>query len=212
MKDHLAGVTHDLRNVMSTLSLTAESIAGAADTDTARKGERLMRMIDVAEDLCQVLNDPDLADRATTPTTTLRETLDAVLAMVDSERVTCVVAEEPAGITTQPARLCHRRLFRVLFNLVHNACGATDTDECQVTVTMRGAGQDLLIDVEDSGPGLPELMVMRLRKPVRISDIGKTGRGLMVVRALTRQMGGQVLLRKTSTDGTCIRLVFPGAL
>lgn len=106
------------------------------------------------------------------------------------------------------------RLRQILVNLIGNAVKFTD----QGGVTLRlGAKQNhqrhLLMEVEDSGPGIPSDEQRRLFKPfVQLSEgavHGGTGLGLSIVRQFAELMGGGVTVESTLGKGSLFRVELP---
>jgi len=100
-----------------------------------------------------------------------------------------------------------RALEQVLVNLVDNAVkycpsGAT------VTLAAKPEGDALLLDVEDTGPGIEEKHLPRLFERFyrvdtgRSRDLGGTGLGLSIVKHLVEAMSGDVTVESAAGKGT----------
>lgn len=91
------------------------------------------------------------------------------------------------------------KLQRILFNLLSNAIRFTP-GEGMVTVRLRARPEDLDIEVEDSGPGVPadqrDTVFERFHQGGRSGD-GTSGLGLAIVREFAGLLGGRVSV----TDG-----------
>jgi signal transduction histidine kinase len=89
---------------------------------------------------------------------------------------------------------CRRgQIQQVVFNLVKNALAATP-EGGEVVVAIRREGDELVLGVEDSGPGIPPEVLARLFEPffsTRLDD-GGIGLGLTVVRGIVDEHGGKV--------------------
>lgn len=101
-------------------------------------------------------------------------------------------------------------LREALLNLVDNALryagpGAT------ITVRLRRVGDDLWLDVEDNGPGLPpELRERAFERFVRGSAHGEgCGLGLAIVREIVERHGGSAELLPAAPRGCIARLTLP---
>jgi PAS domain S-box-containing protein len=98
------------------------------------------------------------------------------------------------------------RLRQILINIVGNAVKFTDTGGVQVNVKAEPLDHDLvriIIDVEDTGPGLTDDQKTRLFNPFTQADstttrrFGGTGLGLALSRRLTEALGGSLLITRT---------------
>ncbi len=106
------------------------------------------------------------------------------------------------------------RLRQILINLVGNAIKFTARGEVEVRLSLRppaGGEQSplLVINVRDTGEGIPVDRVCRLFKPFSQADssttrkYGGSGLGLAISRNLAHLLGGEIELASTSPAGSC---------
>jgi hypothetical protein len=107
------------------------------------------------------------------------------------------------------------QLFRILLNLVRNAvqalesAGAKDPGRDQVRITGRREGAVVVIEVSDTGPGLPERARAHLFEAFQGSTrTGSAGLGLAIAAELVRAHGGEIRLVE-GTIGATFRLTLP---
>jgi signal transduction histidine kinase len=107
------------------------------------------------------------------------------------------------------------QLFRVLLNLVRNAKQAlesqpeTDTATLQIRITGRREGTVAVIEVSDTGPGVPLKARNHLFEAFQVSDrAGGTGLGLAIAAELVRAHGGDIHLVE-GTIGATFRIAIP---
>ena len=102
-------------------------------------------------------------------------------------------------------------LEQVLFNLVRNAIeAASQGGEMRVSLTAQRSGSDVLIEVADSGPGVPADIRPRLFEPFVTGKPGGTGLGLALCQRLSERMGGDLSLALDTAE-TVFRLRLPDA-
>jgi signal transduction histidine kinase len=98
-------------------------------------------------------------------------------------------------------------LDEMLGNLLDNACKWA---KARVTVTSSAEGSNLLITVDDDGPGLdPDKRDIVLRRGVRADEAAPgSGLGLAIVRDLAELHGGSITLDTSPMGGVraCLRL------
>ena len=94
----------------------------------------------------------------------------------------------------------------VVHNLLTNALDAFDTlsparqrRRLEVTVQMRGS--DVMIAVEDSGPGVSGSVAERLFEPFVTNKVNGMGLGLSISRSFLRNQGGDLLIEPGSLGG-----------
>jgi signal transduction histidine kinase len=106
------------------------------------------------------------------------------------------------------------QLFRVLLNLARNAMQAlesrTDLDpnRDQVRITGRREGAVVVIEVSDTGPGIPETARAHLFEAFQGSRTGGSGLGLAIAAELVRAHGGEIRLVE-GTIGATFRVTIP---
>ena len=113
------------------------------------------------------------------------------------------------GLSVQGVELLLRE---ALINLIDNAVRYAGRGAA-ITVRLRRAGDDVWIDVEDNGPGLPpELRGRAFERFVRGSTAGEgCGLGLAIVREIVEHHGGSAELLAAAPHGCIARLTLPAA-
>ncbi|QMV31057.1 sensor histidine kinase [Thermus thermophilus] len=82
------------------------------------------------------------------------------------------------------------RLLQLLRNLVANAVRAAGKEGVRVRV--RREADHALLEVEDSGPGIPEALLPRLFQRFARGPGGGTGLGLAIAHAIAKAHGGEI--------------------
>ena len=130
----------------------------------------------------------------------------AVASLQDRTRRSAVELEM-SGAESLPTVLVDRtQLEIVVHNLLTNALDAFDTlasarhrRRVEITVQMRDS--DVVIAVEDSGPGLSESVAERLFEPFVTSKANGMGLGLSISRSFLRNQGGDLWVEPGSLGG-----------
>ena len=119
----------------------------------------------------------------------------------------------PATLGDLPVapRIRQKAFARAIANLLDNArkYGAEP-----IAIATRSQGNEVVIDVIDSGPGVPESEVERLKRPfTRLqdarTDASGTGLGLAIVERVARLHGGKFELLNRNEGGLIARLRLP---
>jgi signal transduction histidine kinase len=107
------------------------------------------------------------------------------------------------------------QLFRALLNLVRNAAQALEADKShigtakQIRVTGKREGAVTILEISDTGPGIPEKAREHLFEAFQGSSRdGGTGLGLAIAAELIRAHGGDVHLVE-GTLGATFRITIP---
>ena len=99
-------------------------------------------------------------------------------------------------------------LVQLFSNLLQNACEALQAGG-QVTVQVRTVGDNALISVCDSGPGVPEADQARLFTPLFSTKAPSqgTGLGLFVCATICKTLGGEIAY--TKKGGSTFQVTLP---
>ena len=125
--------------------------------------------------------------------------------------------EDPEGdADAEPAPICVRGiallLREALVNLIDNAiryAGAGAT----VTVRVRRQADEVLLEVEDNGPGIPTAEQAHVFERFVRATHGGTGcgLGLAIVREIVERHQGRVWIRTAQPHGTLVTVALPSA-
>jgi cell cycle sensor histidine kinase DivJ len=116
---------------------------------------------------------------------------------------------EPLDVEADP-----RALKQISLNLISNAVKFTPRGG-QVTVTLTGEAEGMVLTVADTGVGIASEDIARLGRPFeQAGDAGQrargTGLGLSLVRGLSELHGGQMIIESTLGEGTSVTVRLPG--
>ena len=154
----VAKISHDLRNILTTVQLFSDSLGSSADPRVSRLAPKLVANVARAISLTE----GTLAfGKAEEPPPRLSYVQLGYFRRGDGKRrVLCgsdditLKADLPAGMVI---RADPEQLHRAITNLVRNARQAIEATS-KGEITLRGYETDIdwVVDVSDSGPGLPE--------------------------------------------------------
>lgn len=115
------------------------------------------------------------------------------------------LAPLPMAVEVDPVQL-----EMAVLNLVINARDAMPRGG-RIRVSARPAGDSILLEVADSGQGMPPEVQARAFEPffTTKSDGRGTGLGLSMVYGFARQSGGNAEIESTPGQGTLIRIALP---
>jgi signal transduction histidine kinase len=103
-----------------------------------------------------------------------------------------------------------RKLERVFFNLLLNACEALPEQGGEISIELNEQLDRIQIRLQDNGRGVPDSIRDRMFEPfISHGKENGTGLGLTVVQKLIQDHGGEVELERTSPAGTVFRITLP---
>jgi nitrogen fixation/metabolism regulation signal transduction histidine kinase len=114
----------------------------------------------------------------------------------------------------QPAEvLMDRQMFRrVLFNLIQNAMHAArevPEREARIRVRLARKGDYYVLDVEDTGRGIPPEQRDRVFDPYVTTKADGTGLGLAIVKKIVVEHGGSITVADSDLGGARLRVRLP---
>src|SRR5499426_697761 len=193
-------INHDLRNLLASAQLFSDQLSTSPDPKVQRFAPKLMRALERAIAFCQSTLSYGGAqeappERKTIEVEPLIEEVHEALGLGLDIPIRWIVAAE-RGLTVEAD---HDQLFRVLVNLARNAMqaletrGARDPARDQIRITGRREGSVAVIEVSDTGPGVPEKAQAHLFQAFQGSArSGGTGLGLAIAAELVRAHGGEI--------------------
>jgi len=222
-KSHLASlglavskINHDLRNLLTSAQLFSERLAKISDPHVQRFTPALMRALERAIAFCEStlsygrVQEPP-PDRQMLRLEGLVDQVRETLGLDPGAAIRWISAvDRGLEVDADPDQL-----FRVLLNLARNAVQALDseaakaTGNAQIRVTGRREGAVVVIEVSDTGPGVPAKTREHLFEAFQGSGrSGSTGLGLAIAAELIRAHGGDIRLLD-GTIGATFRITIP---
>ena len=206
----IAKINHDLRNILANAQLISDRLSGVDDPTVQNLAPRLFSSIDRAIQLCTNTMkfgraEEDLPDRKRVKLAPLVHEVVGAMGLVEDNAVNLrLLISDHQTIDADPDQL-----FRVLLNLGRNAVQAMEKGG-ELLIRANETAQSVIIDISDTGPGIPKAAQERLFQPFSGSQrAGGTGLGLAISADLVRAHGGTLELVETGPGGTLFRLTVP---
>ena len=190
----LAGVSHDLRTVLTRFKLELALLGDSPELEAIKKD--VDEMAGMLEAYLAFARGDTGEQSAPTDIAALLEEL-----RLDIERHghrATAAFHGPAEVTVRPAAF-----KRCLANLVSNAARFAST----VAITGHRDHRWLTVTIDDDGPGIPQSLREDVFKPflrlddARNQDEGGTGLGLAIARDIARSHGGDITLGASPMGG-----------
>lgn len=214
-------INHDLRNLLASAQLLSDQLASVPDPRVQRFAPKLVRSLERAIAFCQSTLSygraqeaaPDRRMMLVEPVVLeVRETAGLGNAGLGNDVSIAWVAAIERGLAVDADP---DQLFRVLLNLVRNAAQALESHASgdggpqQIRITGKREGAVAILEVSDTGPGVPERTREHLFEAFQTSGRpGGSGLGLAIAAELVRAHGGDIHLVE-GTIGATFRIVIP---
>lgn len=100
----------------------------------------------------------------------------------------------------------------VLSNLINNAVEALPDGKGSVTVSCGGSSEEVIIEVRDSGKGIPANLISTLgQRGVTVGKPEGSGIGLSHAKESIKKWNGKMEISSEESNGTCVKLSLPVA-
>lgn len=190
----LAGVSHDLRTLLTRFKLQLAFLGESAEIEALESDVNEMQHM--LEDYLAFAR----GDEGETPSR-----IDLADFLKDVERDAVARGESVSFdlVTPSQVMLKPNAFKRCVLNLVHNACRFAD----DVRVVLRVRSGRLFVTVDDNGPGIPADKRDEVFRPfyrlddARNQDTGGTGLGLAIARDIVIGHGGDITLSESELGG-----------
>jgi two-component system sensor histidine kinase KdpD len=213
----LASISHDLRTPLAVMAGAASSLAESSERLPPAERIALAHSIfnqaqDMSEQVAKVLQMTRLetgAIKLDRDWVAVAEIAGSVLARL-KERLAGhrIVVDFPADLPL--VRADATLIDQALANLVENAARHTAADTV-VQVRAQQRGDELVVSVEDFGPGIDDGDIQRVFEKFErgTGEGGGVGLGLAICRSIVRLHGGRVWAEKVPGGGSAFRFTLP---
>ncbi|MBW1919441.1 MAG: two-component sensor histidine kinase [Deltaproteobacteria bacterium] len=102
-------------------------------------------------------------------------------------------------------------LQQVFLNLINNALDAMEKEGGALLIQTNRQGDHVVIELSDTGPGIPEANLKRIFDPFfTTKPVGKgTGLGLSICYGIIKKMGGEIRVASSLGKGTTFTVILP---
>ena len=218
-REFSANVSHELRTPLHSISGYAELLksgmvrGGDVQPFAAKIYQEAQRMIRLVEDIINLAHLDEGAGEMGWAEADLSE---IVRQTVERLQETAAAKNVTISFDGEPARLdCIAHLMQeIVYNLCDNAI-KYNKDGGTVHVTVRNKKEKVILNVKDTGIGIPEDQQGRVFERFyrvdksRSKEVGGTGLGLSIVKHAALVHRAKIDLKSKPGSGTMIKIVFP---
>jgi two-component system, OmpR family, phosphate regulon sensor histidine kinase PhoR len=213
-REFVTNASHELRTPVTAITSAVEALkAGAQDEPASRErfidliGRQADRLTRLTSSLLVLARAQTLQESMKLEPVELRPLLDEVVAASPPANGVRVRVDCDAPVTAVGRRDV---LEQVLSNLVGNAIKHTESGE--VVLRARQAGTQTVIEVTDTGPGIPAAAQARVfDRFYRGGRRDGFGLGLAIARDSAEAIGAELTIESSPGRGTVARVSLPGA-
>ncbi|WP_411828180.1 sensor histidine kinase [Luteolibacter sp. AS25] len=212
-----AGVAHEIGNPLNSLDIHLQLLNRKINKLAPGERKDLTEHLKTARNeisrldtiLKQFLN----AVRPTTPSRSphdLNAVLHQTLKLLEPEIASRNISVNLELSETLPKALIDPDQFQqVFYNLLRNAYQSISSDEGLIEIHTHSTETDFLISISDNGTGIPHENMGSLFEPYRTTKSTGSGLGLLIVRRIIREHGGEIEIQSQPEAGTEILIHLP---
>jgi two-component system NtrC family sensor kinase len=110
-----------------------------------------------------------------------------------------------------PIRVSQSELQQVFLNLINNSLDAMEKEGGAIDIVSRLQGDAIVVEVTDTGPGIPNANLSRIFDPFYTTKpVGRgTGLGLSICYGIIKKLGGNIEVESQVGKGTSFRVRIP---
>ncbi len=217
-----AGIAHEINNPVAIMVEEAGWIEDLLEEEEFQEGENLeeftraLKQINTQGKRCKEITHKLLSFARKTDSRIQNVDLNTML-----EELVALSAQRAkyANVTLSTlfmkhlpsTRVSQSELQQVFLNLINNALDAMEKQGGEIKITSMIDENDIVISVEDNGPGIPISNLNRIFDPFfTTKPVGKgTGLGLSICYGIIKKLGGEIEVRSTMGVGTKFRVRIP---
>jgi two-component system phosphate regulon sensor histidine kinase PhoR len=219
-RDVIGNISHEFRTPLAGIKAMVETLRDGAVDDKETAGEFLARIDSEVDHLTQLVAELTELSRIETGKAELRkeavslnQLVDEVIAQLSPQaerQKLSIFREFAADLPSVPAD--KDRVRQVIANLVHNAIKFT-TAGGNITITTRALEGSVVVDITDTGIGIPKEDLARVFERFYKGDKARagegTGMGLAIAKHVIEAHGGNIWVESEEGKGSTFSFSLP---
>jgi two-component system NtrC family sensor kinase len=217
-----AGIAHEINNPVAIMVEEAGWIEDLLQEEEFKEGKNLdefkraLRQINTQGKRCKEITYKLLSFARKTDSRiheiNLNELLEEIVALsAQRAKFTNVLIKTEFQEDLPLVKVSSSEMQQVFLNLVNNSVDAMEKRGGTITIKSRLAGDYVVVEVTDNGPGIPKANLSRIFDPFfTTKPVGKgTGLGLSIVYGIINKLGGEIEVHSTLDVATTFRVKIP---
>ncbi len=211
-----AGVAHELGNPLNSLNIHFQllerdlrKLEGGRDGTLQESVQVVRREIErldaIIHQFLKAVRPTQLHRLSCSVNEVIRETVAVLKPEIDDRDI---LVELELDSTLPPLEMDRDRMKQVFFNLIRNAVQAMRKGGI-LRIGSQSNDTHVLLAFSDNGDGILPENLSRLAEPFFTTKPNGTGLGLLIVRRIVREHGGELQIDSRSGHGTTVRVLLP---
>ena len=217
-----AGIAHEINNPVAIMVEEAGWIDDLLEEEEFREGKNLeefdrsLKQIRTQGLRCKEITHKLLSFARKTESRIKEVQLNRILEELVSlseqrAKYSKVTVEASLQPDLPPVRASETEMQQVFLNLINNAIDAMEKEGGTLFIRSRCPNGSVVVDVVDTGPGIPQANLGRIFDPFYTTKtVGKgTGLGLSICYGIVKKMGGDIQVESRVGSGTEFHITLP---
>ena len=208
-----SSISHDLRHSLASIVANGEFLCESHLTGTQREElySEILTAVTQMTDMIESLLEFSRTRESLRPSfgnlqKTLQYSIQVIRTHPEYQGIRIDLTSEGSG----EGWFDSRKMERVFHNLLLNACEAVSKKGGRIELNLRQDNNGFELRVRDNGSGIaPEVRDQIFQPFVSFGKENGTGMGLTVVQKIVQDHGGDVMVERSSPEGTVFRVILP---
>ena len=212
-----AGVAHEIGNPLNSLDIHLQLMERKLRKFEAGERQQLEEHLQTARDeigrLDSILKQFLSAVRPSTPqrergnlNTVLHDSLKLLEPELESRKISVELhLDEELPLL----EIDSGQFQQVFYNLLRNAYQALTSDDGRIILRSRASEYEIVFSIEDNGTGISPEHMGAIFEPYRTTKSSGSGLGLLIVRRIVREHGGEISIESEEGEGTRVTIHLP---
>lgn len=192
-----ASMAHDMKNPLGTIRSGMEIIKRNAKVDSSLDEviQRMDRAVSrIAHQIEDVLNFVRITPLSLKPASLISIINSAIKSIEIPQKIQLNIDGDDITIT------CDEKKLEIVFiNLILNSVQSIGDDNGKISIRIKKSNTNAVIEIEDSGAGIPEQIISDIFKPLVTTKQKGTGLGLASCKNIVEQHGGKIEFQNNPT-------------
>lgn len=213
-----AGVAHQINNPLGGITLFAKLMLEDYDLEEAIRNDlqRILKDAERCRDTVKELLEFARQTRHIMQPHDINQAISRTLFLLENQSLFHnIEIGKLFGDKLPPVQADIQQLNHLFMNIILNAAQAMEgKGKLTINTSQVASGQDVCVEISDSGPGIPEDILPRIFEPFfTTKEEGKgTGLGLSLAYGIVKSHRGQITARNKPDGGAVFTITFPIAV
>ncbi len=212
-----AGVAHEIGNPLNSLDIHLQLLGrklrklpagdrGPLEENLSTARKEIQRLDTILKQFLHAVRPTAPRREANDLNLLIKETLRLLEGELESRKI---AVELDLADSLPPALIDRGQFQQVLHNLIRNAYQALPGKGGRISLHTRANDFEYLISIEDNGTGISPEHMGALFEPYRTTKSSGSGLGLLIVRRIVREHGGEIEFTSEENLGTRVLIHLP---